>query len=60
MIADASLPESMKRVADFRIRTLTARGQAQEQFVEMTRIQEESKKRQQALKAERTEAALAH
>jgi len=57
LLADASLPESMKRVADFRIRTLTARGQAQEQFAEVQKMQAESAKRQQSLKAEQQELA---
>ncbi|HEX8525008.1 MAG TPA: SH3 domain-containing protein [Tepidisphaeraceae bacterium] len=57
MLADNSLPESMKRVADFRVRTLTARAQAKEQFAQVQKLQEESKKRQQALKAEQEEIA---
>jgi hypothetical protein len=55
LIADPKLPESMRRVADFRAQTLKARAEARDKFVAVMKQQEESKKRQQALKAEQQE-----
>jgi uncharacterized protein YgiM (DUF1202 family) len=57
IIADPQLPESMRRVADFRAQTLKARAEAREQFLAVLKQQEEGKKRQQALKAEQEEIA---
>ena len=54
-VAETALPESLKRVADIRIRTLTARNDVQEQFVAVQKMQEESKQRQTALKVEQEE-----
>jgi uncharacterized protein YraI len=50
-----SLPESMRRVADFRLGTLKVRSEAREQFVEVRKMQEENQKKQVALKAEQEE-----
>jgi uncharacterized protein YgiM (DUF1202 family) len=57
LIANPQLPESMRRVADFRAQTLKARAEAREQLIAVLKQQEESKKRQQALKAEQQEIA---
>jgi uncharacterized protein YgiM (DUF1202 family) len=57
LLADPALPESMKRVADFRIRALTARNESKEQIVVVQKMQDEAKKRQVALKAEQEEIA---
>ena len=57
LIANPQLPESMRRVADFRAQTLKARAEAREQFMTVLKQQEEAKKRQQALKAEQEEIA---
>jgi uncharacterized protein YgiM (DUF1202 family) len=55
LIADPQLPESMRRIADLRTQTLKARADVREQFVALQKAQEESKKRQVALKAEQQE-----
>jgi len=55
ILADATVPESLKRVADTRVRALTARNDVKDQFVATQKALEESKKRQQALKAEQEE-----
>jgi hypothetical protein len=55
LIADPQLPESMRRVGDFRVQTLKARAEAREKFIAVQKTQEESRKRQQALKAEQQE-----
>lgn len=55
LIANAQLPESMRRIADFRVQTLKARAEAREQFLVVARQQEESRKRTEALKAEQEE-----
>src|SRR5213078_4841465 len=57
LIANPQLPESMRRVADYRAQTLKARAEAREQFVAVLKQQDESKKRQQALKSEQEEIA---
>ena len=57
LISNPQLPESMRRIADYRAQTLKARADAREQFVAMQKKQEESKKRQQALRAEQEEIA---
>ncbi len=57
LLADPALPESMKRVADFRVRALTARNESKEQIATVQKMQEEAKKRQVALKAEQEEIA---
>jgi len=57
LIANPQLPESMRRIADFRAQTLRARSDAREQFVVVQKQQEEAKKRQQALKAEQEDIA---
>lgn len=57
LIANAQLPESMRRIADFRVQTLKARAEAREQFLEVARQQEEARKRTQTLKAEQEELA---
>jgi uncharacterized protein YgiM (DUF1202 family) len=55
LIADPQLPESMRRIADLRTQTLKARADVREQFVALQKAQDESKKRQVALKAEQQE-----
>jgi hypothetical protein len=57
VIADPQLPESMRRLADFRVQTLKARSEARAQFVIVLKQQEEAKKRTQTLKAEQEEIA---
>ena len=55
LIANPQLPESMRRTADFRTRTLKARADAKEQFLAVQKQQDETKKRVQAMKAEQEE-----
>ena len=55
LIKDPQLPESMRRVADYRAQVLKVRAEAREQFVVMQKKQEETKKKIQAFEAEREE-----
>ena len=55
LVANPQLPESMRRIADFRVQQLKARADAREQFLEVARQQEEARKRTMALKAEQEE-----
>ena len=57
VIADPQLPESMRRLADFRVQTLKARAEARTQFLAVMKQQEEARKRTQSLKAEQEEIA---
>ncbi|MGB7159147.1 MAG: hypothetical protein WBD40_13845, partial [Tepidisphaeraceae bacterium] len=55
LIAGSELPESMKRIADVRVKMLGIRTEAKEQFLAMKKIQDESAQRQMALRAEKEE-----
>ena len=57
LIKDPQLPESMRRVADYRTQVLKARAEARNDFVAMQKKQEETKQKIQALQAEREEIA---
>lgn len=57
LVKDPQLPESMRRVADYRAQTLKARAEAREQFLAMQKQQEETRKKIEALAAEREEIA---
>jgi uncharacterized protein YgiM (DUF1202 family) len=57
LVKDPQLPESMRRVADYRTQILKARAEARDQFVVMQQKQEETKKKIQAYKAEQEEIA---
>lgn len=50
-----ALPESMRRIAEFKASTLKGRAKMQEDFIGMKKIQEDSKSKQVALKAEQKE-----
>jgi hypothetical protein len=53
--ADAALPESMRRIADFRTQVLKTRADAKDQLVEVKKVQDDMKQKQMALRAERAE-----
>jgi uncharacterized protein YgiM (DUF1202 family) len=55
LIAGAELPESMKRIADVRVKMLNIRSEAKEQYVAMQKQQAEQAQKAQAAKAEREE-----
>jgi uncharacterized protein YgiM (DUF1202 family) len=55
LIKDPQLPESMRRVADYRTQVLKARAEARDDFLVMQKKQEETKQKIQALAAEREE-----
>jgi uncharacterized protein YgiM (DUF1202 family) len=55
LIASPELPESMKRIADYRVKMLGLRAQAKAEFAQAKEMQAEAAKRQQALKAEKEE-----
>jgi len=55
VVTDAKLPESLKRIADYRIAGLKNRQSAQAALVDAKKTQEEIDKRQQAMKAEKQE-----
>lgn len=55
LTADASLPVSMRRIAEIRLNTLQLRTEAKNQYAEARRLQEESASRTTALKAEHEE-----
>jgi SH3-like domain-containing protein len=55
LIAGAELPESMKRIADVRVKLLGIRNEAKGQYVEARKMQEAGMQRQQALRAENEE-----
>src|SRR5205085_99165 len=55
LIASPQLPESMRRIGEFRVAALKARAEAKDQFVAVQKMQAESAKKQQALKAEQDE-----
>jgi uncharacterized protein YgiM (DUF1202 family) len=57
LIKDPQLPESMRRVADYRAQVLKVRAEAREQFIVMQKQQEKTKKKIEALQAEREEIA---
>jgi uncharacterized protein YgiM (DUF1202 family) len=57
LVKDPQLPESMRRVADYRAQILKARAEARDQFVAMQKQQEETKKKIQAYKSEQEEIA---
>jgi uncharacterized protein YgiM (DUF1202 family) len=57
LIKDPQLPESMRRVADYRTQVLKARAEAREDFLAVQKKQEEAKVKIQALQAEREEIA---
>jgi hypothetical protein len=53
--ANTALPESMRRIAEFRIASLKVRNEDREKYVALKKSQEESKQKQMALKAEQQE-----
>ena len=55
LITGAELPESMKRIADVRVKLLGIRNQAKAEYVDARSRQDEAKKRQMALQAENEE-----
>ncbi|HEV2294901.1 MAG TPA: hypothetical protein VGR35_13695 [Tepidisphaeraceae bacterium] len=55
LIASEQLPESMKRIADLRVKMLGIRSQAKDEYLATIRTQEEAAKRQMALQAEKEE-----
>jgi len=57
LIKDPQLPESMRRVADYRTQVLKARAEARADFIAMQKKQDETKQKIQALQAEREEIA---
>ena len=57
LIKDPQLPESMRRVADYRAQILKARAEARAEFLAMQKNQEETRKKIQAFQAEREEIA---
>jgi len=57
LIKDPQLPESMRRVADYRAQVLKVRAEARDQFIVVQKQQEEAKKKIEALHAEREEIA---
>jgi len=54
---DPELPGSMKRIVDMRIATLKLRGDAQKQYADAMKMQEDARARQASLKAENQELA---
>jgi SH3-like domain-containing protein len=54
---DPELPSSMKRIVDMRIATLKLRGDAQKQYADAMKMQEDARARQASLKAENQELA---
>jgi len=54
-VKDPQLAESLRRTAEYRLKTLKVRGEAQQQFVELKKSQEAAAARNQALKAEQEE-----
>ncbi len=57
LLADASLPQSMKQIADFRLQTLKVRSATRDEFVATQKQQAEAKQKQVAMKAEQEEIA---
>lgn len=57
LIKDPQLPESMRRVADYRAQVLKVRAEARDQFLAVQKNQEEARQRIEALAAEREEIA---
>lgn len=57
LVGNPQLPESMRRIADFRVQTLKVRSTAREEFLAVQKQQQESVARRQALKAEQEEIA---
>ena len=57
IIADPQLPESMRRVADYRTQILQARAEARQEFLAMKAKQEEARKKIEAYQSEREEIA---
>ncbi|MEA2711034.1 MAG: hypothetical protein QOF78_3635 [Phycisphaerales bacterium] len=57
LIKDPQLPESMRRVADYRSQVLKVRAEARDQFVDMQKKREDSKKKIEAYQSEREEIA---
>jgi uncharacterized protein YgiM (DUF1202 family) len=57
LIASPELPESMKRIADYRVKMLGLRAEAKAEFAKAKEMQAEAAKRQQVLQAEREELA---
>jgi uncharacterized protein YgiM (DUF1202 family) len=55
ILASGALPESMRRIADFRVTTLKSRQEAREQLLAVQKMQQEAEKRRQALKSEQEE-----
>jgi hypothetical protein len=53
--ANTALPESMRRIAEFRIASLKVRNDDREKYVALKKSQEVSRQKQMALQAERTE-----
>jgi hypothetical protein len=57
LLADQTLPESMRRIAEFRLQAIKLRGDAMSELAALKRSQEEAQQRQVALKAEQDELA---
>jgi uncharacterized protein YgiM (DUF1202 family) len=57
LLADAQLPESLKRIADFRLQTLKVRGETRDQFLATQKQIQETRQKQLAMKAEQEEIA---
>jgi hypothetical protein len=57
LIASPELPESMKRISDYRVKMLGLRAEAKAEFAKTREMQAEAAKRQQVLQAEREELA---
>ena len=57
LIANASLPESMRRIADYRVKTIKVRIEARDQFLAVQKQQDEARQKQEALRAEQEEIA---
>jgi hypothetical protein len=57
LVADAQLPESMRRIADFRLQTLKVRKETRDAFLATQKQIQETKQKQIAFKAEQEEIA---
>lgn len=57
LVKDSALPESLRRTAEFRIKSLQVRADAKEQMAALRASQEQSTQRRMALKAEQEELA---
>jgi hypothetical protein len=57
LLADATLPESMRRIAEFRMQAITLRGDAQAELAALKQSREQADQRQMTMTAEQDELA---